>query len=116
VAVKYSNGWVKAAGQAASEGGRFRSGGGQREYLRVTDSARTSTKLHYRRSPNKITRTGVRSTAKRVYVVLNVEIDVANPSMIKLMNDCQKRTITKQQYCEDVVLTATSIAFGSMLF
>jgi len=39
--------------------------------------------------------------------VLNVEINVANPSIIKLMNDCanvQERTLTKQRYCEDVVL------------
>jgi hypothetical protein len=39
--------------------------------------------------------------------VLAVEINVANPSIIKLMNDCanvQERTLTKQRYCEDVVL------------
>jgi hypothetical protein len=39
--------------------------------------------------------------------VLNVEINVANPAIVKLMNDCanvQERTIAKQRYCEDVVL------------
>jgi hypothetical protein len=38
---------------------------------------------------------------------LNVEINVAHPAMVKLMNDCgnvQERTLTKQRYCEDVVL------------
>ncbi len=39
--------------------------------------------------------------------VLNVEINVSNPALIKLLNDCasvQERTVAKQRYCEDIVL------------
>jgi hypothetical protein len=39
--------------------------------------------------------------------VLNVEINVSNPALIKLLSDCasvQERTVAKQRYCEDIVL------------
>jgi hypothetical protein len=39
--------------------------------------------------------------------VLNIEINVSNPALIKLLNDCasvQERTVAKQRYCEDIVL------------
>jgi hypothetical protein len=39
--------------------------------------------------------------------VLNVEINAANPALLKLLNNCAniaERTAAKQRYCEDVVL------------